>query len=197
MAADVGGGDGKKRPRIDMTPMVDLGFLLLTFFVLTTSMDNPKAMQVTIPAPLDEAAEPPPPVPAERVLTFICTGEDRIYWYTGKSDGEAFELNMFTNYGEGVIRNLVRKRQAEVLREPKLQRFTDKSLIVLLKISEDATYQNMVDMFDEMQISRQMGRTMLMNVSPDELALIKDYEQSKSLSSSIAKSIEIIGLPRD
>lgn len=195
MAAEVGGGDGKKRPRIDMTPMVDLGFLLLTFFVLTTTMSNPKAMQIIVPAPDDAIQNPEdrPVVPGERVLTFMLTGQNRCYWYMGTSSGETFQLNL-NGYGGGQIRNLVKEKQASVLRDPKLARFTDRDLIVMIKVSEDATYQNLVDMLDEMAITRQ-SKYMLVNLTPEEVAIIKDYEEAQGLQSSILKTIDIIGLP--
>src|SRR5688572_1709263 len=83
-----GGGKkgGKKRAkkqstRIDMTPMVDLAFLLLTFFVLTATFSKPKSMELTFPAP-----PPPdqPPVEVKKGITFLLTKDDRIFYYEGQ-----------------------------------------------------------------------------------------------------------------
>src|SRR5947207_1604387 len=86
--SDDGGGKkgGKKRAkkqstRIDMTPMVDLAFLLLTFFVLTSTFSKPKSMELTFPAP------PPinqPPVEIKNGITFLLTKDDRIFYYEGQ-----------------------------------------------------------------------------------------------------------------
>jgi biopolymer transport protein ExbD len=197
MAAEVGGGDGKRRPRIDMTPMVDLGFLLLTFFVLTTTMSNPKAMQIVVPADVEDQPEiTPPPVPCGRVLTLMLTGENRVFWYmckNGKAD--EFELNAI-GYGDAAIRNLVRDRQASVLQDPSLRSFADRDLIVMLKVSEDASYKNLVDMLDEMSITRQ-SKYMLMDMTSEDIALVKDYEAAQGMSNSVQRSIELVGLPSE
>src|SRR5438045_5880852 len=82
-----GGGHkgGKKRAkkqstRIDMTPMVDLAFLLLTFFILTATFSKPKSMELTFPAP--PKGEPPPPI--KNGVTFLLTKDDRIFYYEGE-----------------------------------------------------------------------------------------------------------------
>lgn len=87
---DGGGGHGKhekKRAkkastRIDMTPMVDLAFLLLTFFILTSTFNKPKAMEINYPAdPKDKDTKPPK---INNALTFILTDNDGIYYYPGE-----------------------------------------------------------------------------------------------------------------
>jgi len=186
---------GGSKTRIDMTPMVDLGFLLLTFFVLTTSMSTPTVMQVTVPAPNEDVEEQDKPdeVPAERVLTMIATGENRLYYYEGKAEAEDRELNLMGYEGEN-FRKLIRRKQEEVLSNPNLKKFDDRDLIVMLKISEDASYKNMVDILDEMAITDQ-SKYMLVDVNSAELGLIYDYEENQGMESSIEKSIERFGLP--
>ena len=81
-----GGHKGKKRAkkqstRIDMTPMVDLAFLLLTFFVLTATFSKPKSMELTFPAPPETIDDQPP---VKNGITFLLTGEDRIFYYQGE-----------------------------------------------------------------------------------------------------------------
>src|SRR4051812_44848165 len=90
--ADMGEGGGghekkgKKRgkkssPRIDMTPMVDLGFLLITFFILTTTMNKPQAMELNMPDKTQDNQEQP--VKASHSLTLILGKFDKVYWFTG------------------------------------------------------------------------------------------------------------------
>ena len=86
--SDSGGGNkgGKKRAkkqstRIDMTPMVDLAFLLLTFFVLTATFSKPKSMELTFPAPL------PPDQKVDEIkqgITILLSKENRIFYYEGQ-----------------------------------------------------------------------------------------------------------------
>src|SRR3990167_9395763 len=87
-----GGGDsgkhGKKRAkkastRIDMTPMVDLAFLLLTFFVLTSTFSKPTTMEITMPIK-DENDTAKTKV--KKAITILLTGEDKIFYYTGVLD---------------------------------------------------------------------------------------------------------------
>jgi biopolymer transport protein ExbD len=86
--AESGGGGhgkgGKKRAkkqstRVDMTPMVDLAFLLLTFFVLTSTFSKPKSMELSLPAEPPPGSPPPPEV--KKGVTFLLTKDDRIFYY--------------------------------------------------------------------------------------------------------------------
>jgi len=89
--AESGGGGhgkgGKKRAkkqstRVDMTPMVDLAFLLLTFFVLTSTFSKPKSMELSLPAEPPPNSPPPPEV--KNGVTFLLTKDDRIFYYVGQ-----------------------------------------------------------------------------------------------------------------
>lgn len=81
-------GGGRRTPRkmgahIDMTPMVDLMCLLITFFMLTTAFSKPKVMEITMPEPPDENA-PPPAVAFDRTYSIILSDNDKVYWYYHK-----------------------------------------------------------------------------------------------------------------
>lgn len=87
LSADTGRGDGKhgkvrakkQSTRVDMTPMVDLAFLLLTFFVLTSTFSKPKTMEITFPVP-PEKDEPVEPTKVNG-YTFLLTKDNRVFWY--------------------------------------------------------------------------------------------------------------------
>ncbi|RAW00113.1 ExbD/TolR family protein [Pseudochryseolinea flava] len=123
--------------KIDMTPMVDLAFLLLTFFILTTTLNKPLAMDLNMPEEPDEK-HPAPPVPGKRVLTLILGKQDKIFYYAGIKDPKIEE----TNYSAGGLRKLLLKKKQEV-----------HNLVVLIKPSEQSRYQNLVDMLDEISIT--------------------------------------------
>jgi biopolymer transport protein ExbD len=185
---DDGGGKkkhGKKRAkksstRIDMTPMVDLGFLLLTFFILTTTFNKPQAMEINMPVKdKDIPIEDQNKVPADHTLNIILTDNNVVYWYFGVADpNKPLPSLTKTNYSQNGIRKLLiaenNKRhnmynQIELWKKEvssgalsddeyrekvKVYRKTNQlsSLIVLLKPDKDSNYKNVVDALDEMAI---------------------------------------------
>jgi biopolymer transport protein ExbD len=162
IAQDGGGGKkgGKIRSkktstRIDMTPMVDLAFLLLTFFVMTTTLNKPQTMEITMP---EEDEKEPPKVNEKHVLTLIMGKNDKIYYYIGITDPEVKVTN-FSNTG---IRKLLLENKRDI---PKL--------IVLIKSLDESKYKNMVDILDEMNINS-IQRYAIVDVTPVDKELIKD-----------------------
>jgi biopolymer transport protein ExbD len=158
------GGGGKKggkirskktSTRIDMTPMVDLAFLLLTFFVMTTTLNKPQTMEITMP---EENDEKPPQVNERHVLTLIMGKDDKIYWYIGITDPEVKVTN-FSNTG---VRKLLLEKKRDI---PKL--------IILIKSLDESKYKNMVDILDEMNITS-IQRYAIVDVTPVDKELIKD-----------------------
>jgi biopolymer transport protein ExbD len=159
-----GGGkkDGKVRSkktstRIDMTPMVDLAFLLLTFFVMTTTLNKPQTMEITMPEKVKDE-DKPPMVNEKRVLTLILGENDKIYWYLGITD-PTVELTNFSN--DGVRKVLLRENQQI------------KEMVVLIKPSDESKYKNVVDILDEMNISN-IARYALVDITDVDKELIKD-----------------------
>jgi biopolymer transport protein ExbD len=161
-----GGGGGKKggkirskktSTRIDMTPMVDLAFLLLTFFVMTTTLNKPQTMEITMP---EEDEKDPPKVNEKHVLTLLMGKEDKIYWYIGITDPE-IKVTNFSNTG---IRKLLLEKKRDI---PKL--------IVLIKSLDESKYKNMVDILDEMNINS-IQRYAIVDVTPVDKELIKDIQ---------------------
>jgi biopolymer transport protein ExbD len=173
------GGDsgkgGKKRAKkmstkIDMTPMVDLAFLLLTFFMLTTTFAKPNVMQLTMPV---KEKNPNPDeqtkIKASQAMTIILGAEDKVYYYFGLHTPKdptvpKVELKV-TDYSQNGIRKVLLERQRQQP-EP----------IILIKpyVYEDqnARYKNMVDILDEMNITNQK-KYALVDMSKDDLDLIK------------------------
>src|SRR5258708_1184625 len=99
-----GGGGGKKdgkirakksSTRIDMTPMVDLAFLLLTFFILTTTLQKPQTMEITLPEKPKED-DKPPEVNEKKVLTLVLGADSKIYWYVGITDPKVEKTDFST-----------------------------------------------------------------------------------------------------
>ena len=154
--------DGKVRSkktstRIDMTPMVDLAFLLLTFFVMTTTLNKPQTMEITMPEkPKNE--DKPPVVNEKRVLTLVLGQDDKIYWYLGITDPKV-EVTDFSNKG---VRTILMKENATI-----------KDMVVLIKPSDESRYKNVVDILDEMNITN-IGRYALVDITDVDKELIKE-----------------------
>ena len=155
---------GKRRTkklstRVDMTPMVDLAFLLLTFFMLTTTFAKPSVLQLQMPV-----KDEPTPVSAQRALTIILGKGHRVHYYFGLHDPNdktvpAPEVQTTTFAASGI-------RQVLLAR---LQQATPP--VVLIKPSADSRYQDLVDILDEMSITNQK-KYALVRITPADLTLI-------------------------
>lgn len=139
---------GKKgSPRVDLTAMVDLGFLLITFFMLSTTMSKPKTMEVNKPEKLDEQ-DKQPPVKKSKTLSVLLGERDKVYWYVGADDDATIEMDS-VDFSPTGIRKVILRRQNEVA-----QKFGDKDqLIVLIKSMPTSKYRNLVNILDEMNIT--------------------------------------------
>ena len=167
--ADLGGGGGgghkkggkvrskKASTRIDMTPMVDLAFLLLTFFVLTSTLNKPQTMELTMPEKPKDTDEVPE-VNEKNVLTLVLGENDKVYWYIGITDPEVTR----TDFSDKGIRKILFEKKAEL---PKL--------VVLIKAMDTAKYKNMVDILDEMTITNTRIYA-LVDITQIDKDLIKD-----------------------
>lgn len=168
--ADSGGKGGKKRAKkmstkIDMTPMVDLAFLLLTFFMLTTTFAKPNVMQLTMPVKKDDKTEDTK-IKNSQAMTIILGKDNKAYYYFGMNTPNDKtvpkpELKV-TNFSADGIRKVILTRKSQQP-EP----------IILIKPSDDAKYRNMVDILDEMNITNQK-KYALVKISKDDLELIKE-----------------------
>ncbi|MBP6054781.1 MAG: biopolymer transporter ExbD [Cytophagaceae bacterium] len=160
-----GGGKkgGKKRSKkmstkIDMTPMVDLGFLLITFFMLTTTLAKPVTMQLNMPDKTD--TKETSPVKLSETLT-VCPDETKVYYYQGIPT-EAGTVMQVTNYSETGIRKVIADLKAKV----------GSNFTIVIKPTKKAKYRNMIDMLDECAITNNK-RYALLEIDPDTEALIK------------------------
>ena len=169
-----GGGHHKKGPgvkkqkklstRVDLTPMVDLGFLLITFFIFTTTMSQPTAMKLYLPKDTEKPEEQNK-VKASGALTLMLGKNDVVYYYEGElaPNGANFKTSTFKE-----VRNIILDKK----------KATDpKDFVVVIKPMPDATYRNTVDILDEMTIN-QVARYAMVDISPVEEQLIKATEQA-------------------
>jgi len=167
-----GGGGHKKGPgvkkskklstRVDLTPMVDLGFLLITFFIFTTTMSQPTAMKLILPKDADKPEEQNK-AKESGVITILLGKDDHVFYYEGQLDNSASNFKSST-FKE--IRNVLLDKKA---------RTPEKDLVVVLKPSEECTYRNVVDILDEMAVNV-LKRYALVDISTVETQLVKASE---------------------
>jgi biopolymer transport protein ExbD len=143
-----------RSPSINMTPMVDLAFLLLTFFILTTTFYKPYVMNILMPE--DDPKAQPPQVNYKRVVTLILGANDKIYWYKGSEN--AVEV---TDYSSGGIRQVLLQLNGSI-----------KGMVVFIKPSDESRYQNLVDILDEMTIIG-ISRYYLADITFNDINLVK------------------------
>jgi|SRR5690349_8982762 len=125
----------KRSTKIDMTPMVDLAFLLLTFFILTTTFKDKMIMQVDMPS---NDGGPGQRISHEKVLNLVLAENNKVYWWIG-FDSEP----QLTNYSKDGIRKLLLEKSQAI-----------PDLMVLIKPKDNSKYENMVDVLDEISITK-------------------------------------------
>ena len=154
----------KQSTRVDLTPMVDLGFLLITFFIFSTTMNQPTALNLSMPKDtknLDEETK----VKESGSLTLMLGKGNVIYYYYGQ-DPTTMET---TTYKQ--VRDIILAKKKKTPAE---------DLFIIIKPDKDATYKNAVDILDEMNIN-DISRYAMVDPSPQEYDLIQQTERSAGL----------------
>jgi biopolymer transport protein ExbD len=174
------GGGHKKGPgvkkgkklstRVDLTPMVDLGFLLVTFFVFTTTMQQSTAMKMN--EPKDDNPEEQKKVKNSGAMTILLGRANQIYYYYGQLDpaklSEQFKSSSFKDI-RGLI---VEKKKTTPLDD----------LMYIIKSDSSSTFKNAIDILDEMSISAvPPGHYAEVDMSPAEALMIKETETANGI----------------
>jgi biopolymer transport protein ExbD len=178
-----GGGDkgGKVRSkkastRVDMTPMVDLGFLLITFFILATTLAKPKSMSVVVPDKQNDPNEKQSAdIKAARVLTLFMGKDNQVFALDGIAADDAKAKTDMKTVGYGsALRELILTSKARINRDmPKDDKGRD-PFICVIKPLNSSTYKNMVDVLDEMAVTKTKTYAMVDSQTPREKDLLGD-----------------------
>ncbi len=160
-------GPGVKKAKkmstlVDMTPMVDLGFLLITFFIFTATMSTPTTLDLFMPKDtkkdeeLNKAKE-------SGALTILLAKDNQVFYYNGQLavDASNFQSSSF-NPEKGIRKIIIDKKRSTPVDD----------LVIVIKPNEESTYKNAVDILDEMTIN-QIKRFALVDILPVENELIK------------------------
>jgi len=141
----------KMSTRVDLTPMVDLAFLLITFFMLTTTLNKPKAMQLNMPKK-PEKEEEKQEIGDCQVLNLLLDTMDRVWYYEGLQVAGLKQTSFSGD--EGGVRKIILDMMKKVPNEcPLTSKGAKRDAIVLIKMLKTARYKNMVDILDEMDIT--------------------------------------------
>ena len=206
---DNGGGKGKQKKmtiRVDFTPMVDMNMLLITFFMLCTSLSKPQTMEISMPSNDKSITEEvQTKVKASRDITLILVGDDRVFYYTGEPNYEDYTSLKETTYEADGLRAMLMGRNADIvakikaLKAEKLEKkFSDEEYneramkikdvntapVVMIKATDDATYENLVDALDEMQICS-ISKYAIVDITEGDEFLLDNLEQKGKLTENI------------
>ncbi len=160
----------KQNSKVDLTAMVDLAFLLITFFMLTTSLSKPQSMDLGLPDKEDDPEKKDEvKTDQRRTMTVILGDNDKIKWFHGLLEApEPGGKPADAVYGKEGIRQELLKRVKSV---PEVVGDAKKGLIVIIKPTKKSTYKNLVDILDEMVICDVPVYAIVNDFSPEEKAL--------------------------
>ncbi|MBP1594093.1 MAG: hypothetical protein H6Q12_1111 [Bacteroidetes bacterium] len=201
MSADVeqkDSGKGKKgkqkkmKTRVDFTPMVDMNMLLITFFMLCTSLSKPQTMEISMPTndKVDESQQTK--VKASQAVTLILGENDKVYYYLGEFKAGDNSLLQATSYTATGIRDLLLNKNRSIVAKVNDLKQQKKNLkisaeecaakiaeakeekgspTVIIKAADKSTYKNLIDALDEMQICC-ISKYVIVPITDGEKALL-------------------------
>ena len=205
-------GKGSKQKkmtvRVDFTPMVDMNMLLITFFMLCTTLSKPQTMEISMPSnDKNITEEQQSKVKASQAITLLLAGGDKLYYYEGEPNYKDYTSLKETSYNADGLRSILLKKNSAAVREVndlKKQKadlkiseeeYTKKlaeiksgkdTPTVIIKATDDSSYKNLIDALDEMQICN-IGKYVITDIADADQFLIKNYDTKGDLSKDIAE----------
>jgi biopolymer transport protein ExbD len=175
---DGGGGKGgkvrskKQNSKVDLTAMVDLAFLLITFFMLTTTLSKPQSMDLTLPNK-EEDNEPivDTKVDENRTMTLMLADNNKIVYYMGLLASPKVGPKDIA-YGKDGIRKELLKQKKNVLAYSTALGKPKNGIIVIIKPTKKSNYRNLVDILDEMAITGVETYAIVPEFTPEETKVI-------------------------
>lgn len=198
----------KMAVRVDFTPMVDMNMLLITFFMLCTTLSKPQTMELSMPSnDKNITEEQQSKVKASQAITLLLVGGNKLYYYEGEPNYKDYTSLKETTYGADGLRaillqrnsaavsrvNDLRKQKADLkiseedyskkLAEIKSGKNTP---TVIIKATDESSYENLIDALDEMQICS-IGKYVIADMAEADRFLIKNYDTQGDLTKHIAQ----------
>lgn len=182
----------KMSTRVDFTPMVDLGFLLITFFMLATTLSKPQTMEVALPSKEKVSEVDQTKIKASRAVTILLGKDNKVYYYEGTRENDIDPVLVPTDFSpKGIRQFLIRKNYDVMLKVRELKAEKDskklsekefekrkeeiigdkKAPIVIIKGTKESSYKSLIDVLDEMAICN-IGRYAIIDIAPFDLELL-------------------------
>ncbi|MCD0467334.1 biopolymer transporter ExbD [Flavobacterium sp. ENC] len=175
---DGGGGKGgkvrskKQNSKVDLTAMVDLAFLLITFFMLTTSLSKPQSMDLSLPDKDPNDKDPKDTkVDENRTMTVMLGADNKMVYYMGLLATPKLGPKDATYGKEGIRKVLLTQKKAVLAYSAGLGK-PKNGIIVIIKPTKKSNYRNLVDILDEMAISGVDTYAIVPEFTPEETKLI-------------------------
>lgn len=160
----------KLSTKVDLTPMVDLGFLLITFFIFTTSMSAPKATKLNMPKDSNDPSE----VGQSNALTVLPYANNKVFYYNGDW-ANALKTGAYgtTTFSErDGLGQIIRNKQAQL---NKIKPGNQKELVLMIKPTPESSYQNLVGVMDEILIN-DVTRYAIMDITDEEKKAVAAHQ---------------------
>ena len=151
-------------PRVDLTAMVDLAFLLITFFMLTTTLQKNNALSIAMP---DKAEGPEAGVPLSRTFTICLGAHNKILCYMGTPE-QPLSAPKIVDYSKTGVRAAI-LNQRDIIKNA-----TGKDIIVLVKPGNHSIYDNFVNTIDELNITK-VDRYAVVDITPKDVDMLKRH----------------------
>ena len=162
----------KANAKVDLTAMVDLAFLLITFFMLTTTLSKPQSMNLGLPDKNEKDENQDIKVDENRTVTLLLGDNNKLTFYMGLLETPKAGPKDISYDRDGLRKELL-KRKEEVLAYSTAKGKPDQGMIVIIKPSKKSNYKNVVDVLDEMAISGVPTYTIVNDITPAELKLLE------------------------
>ena len=215
MSAEVqesGGKNGKSKQkkfavRVDFTPMVDMNMLLITFFMLCTTLSKPQTMEISMPSNDKNITEQQKSmVKASQAITLLLGADNKLYYYEGEPNYKDYTSLKETSYTPDGIRSILLQKIAaavnkvRALKQQKLDlKISEEEYrkqvseiksgkdtpTVIIKATDDASYKNLIDALDEMQICN-IGKYVITDIAEADEFLMKNFDEKGALSQNLA-----------
>ncbi|WP_418211524.1 ExbD/TolR family protein [Bacteroides zhangwenhongii] len=214
MSAEVqesGGKNGKSKQkkfavRVDFTPMVDMNMLLITFFMLCTTLSKPQTMEISMPSNDKNITEQQKSmVKASQAITLLLGADNKLYYYEGEPNYKDYTSLKETSYTPDGIRSILLQKNAaavnkvRALKQQKLDlKISEEEYrkqvseiksgkdtpTVIIKATDDASYKNLIDALDEMQICN-IGKYVITDIAEADEFLMKNFDEKGALSQNL------------